>query len=299
MESKSKYQFRQRMYNDSIFITYANFPIQRFPEAFTLVMKEWEKDAFWDNCPEYVREVIPVLLSDIEKVKKAFGIQLTDELKKILEKRIWGNLLGMITTSFDTSMSLPQEVLLDLYGHEILKCQEPFVRGFLGCGWGKIRKKLFPTRNLKCFQCDYKYFSYVLESIIGGVELSNIPGMDLLIESYGRQSQFWRIEKNTSPPKEKIRSIEITSFGGGYWSFPKCLSGAITQSLVEFLIYKDRRRLKKCPICRNYFIAEKDIKRKFCPLPKNCEWVATKNRQRELMRKKRDKRGSGFDVRYI
>jgi predicted RNA-binding Zn ribbon-like protein len=58
----------------------------------------------------------------------------------------------------------------------------------------------------------------------------------------------------------------------------------ITYSLIEFLLNYDRRKLKRCPYCNNFFIA-KSINRKTRCYSKDCE----KAYQRDKKRKQREK----------
>jgi hypothetical protein len=58
------------------------------------------------------------------------------------------------------------------------------------------------------------------------------------------------------------------------------------------------KRIKKCPICKKYFLA-KDLKRKYCYPPKDCEKIRKTEYNRGFMKRKRNKKGPDFDPKYI
>ena len=67
-------------------------------------------------------------------------------------------------------------------------------------------------------------------------------------------------------------------------AFNEYLNSIVTYSLNEFIILNDRRKLKRCPYCNNFFIA-KSINRKTRCYEPDCE----KAYQRDKKRKQREK----------
>jgi len=103
-------------------------------------------------------------------------------------------------------------------------------------------------------------------------------------------------QDNNSQFKETIELNSHNLSYGGMMSFPKIFYGTVTQSLISFLIYNDRRRLKRCPVCEKFFIA-KNANRDICST--KCQIFNTRDYFKRYMRKKRDKGGPDFDPKYI
>lgn len=68
--------------------------------------------------------------------------------------------------------------------------------------------------------------------------------------------------------------------------------------LVKGLNNVEPGRIKKCPICKDFFLAD-HIKREVCYPPKNCEKIRAKEYHKEDMRKRRDTGSDKFDSKYI
>jgi len=173
------------------------------------------------------------------------------------------------------------------------------------CVWRVSRKTIFgdQTEDLPCYVCDHRFFRFLLDELCKGKDFSEIEGLDSLTFNIPVESRSLYLSevdgKTTKLCWETEYGLDPFFANEGQWNFPGIFLGAVTDSLIYFLAEKDRRRLKKCPICGDFFIAERDLKKKYCYPPKNCEQIAKRQTQRELMRKKRDKNGDDFDPRYL
>jgi hypothetical protein len=173
------------------------------------------------------------------------------------------------------------------------------------CVWRLTRKTIFggETENLPCYVCDHRFFRFLLDELCKEKDFSEIEGLDCLafnIPTESRSLNFSEIDgKTTKLCWETEYGLNPLFANQPPWNFPGIFLGAVTDSLIYFLAEKDRRRLKKCPICGDFFIAERDLKKKYCYPPKNCEQIAKREMQREFMRKKRDMNSPEFDQRYL
>lgn len=149
---------------------------------------------------------------------------------------------------------------------------------------------------------DRKEFISILDQIIEGKSIDKISGLECLIKEMPKTiRQFAVVRDKRSHNKKLIRRIEIEEedkINGSH--IPNFFNGAVTKSLIYFLVTNDRRRIKKCKICQEYFSAQ-NTQREVCYRPKDCEKILRRNNQRELMRKKRNKNGNEkeFDPKYL
>jgi ferredoxin len=144
----------------------------------------------------------------------------------------------------------------------------------------------------KCYECEQKYLIYILENIIKDKEYSEIIGFS----NFLNQAQYiiktgLTIEKSLNPPfKEKLNKQLIWQPLIISLSIGHFLGGIISYSLGEFLLNNDRKKLKRCNRCDQFFPAKKaDARIKFCSScsPKS---KMSKERRREYQRKWRQKK---------
>jgi len=144
-----------------------------------------------------------------------------------------------------------------------------------------------PNRK-KCYVCRQLFFKYLLEGIVEGKEYSEIAGGNLIILLNQSQHHFAPIvtinETSSKPPfKEELEIEAMFRSSLNESDFLFTLGGIIGKSLLEFLIQTDRRKLKRCPYCNNFFIA-KSINRKTSCYESDCE----RSYQRDKKRKQRE-----------
>lgn len=132
----------------------------------------------------------------------------------------------------------------------------------------------------------------ILESIVtneGKLEVSD--DLEFFIDWQERYVKKYQVDNG--------RLVEKTEMlDGDHWKIllsPGWLS-PVCWTLIEFLCSGTLHRLKKCPICENFFIAEHKS-RKFCS--KDCGKINKNGWQQNYMKKKRDKNGEDFDPKYI
>jgi len=155
----------------------------------------------------------------------------------------------------------------------------------------------------KCYECYQFFFWDILLQITDGKEYTDMP------DFYFEEMAFWSSEISAvkiepiiceaRPNEEGTFQNLLKKYIHHLVSFDSFIKGPIGNtahpfndfvlalvffSLTEFLVHNDRRKIKKCDYCENFFIA-KDIKRTTrCYSPK-CE----REYQKEKKRKQREK----------
>jgi hypothetical protein len=138
------------------------------------------------------------------------------------------------------------------------------------------------SHKWKCYECLQIGFTSLLSAIVQGYEYTKIRGFDeflvLASETSIRRTEY--VIQNSvqgnfkkgllgtdllslSFSEFKHRDIPSTNTFDPFGLFVRCLA---SYSLAEFLRYNDRRRLKQCPFCHEFFVAE-DIRRQRCKSP--------------------------------
>jgi hypothetical protein len=136
-------------------------------------------------------------------------------------------------------------------------------------------KKFIEPKRLNCYECGREYFVNMLCQIVTSVEYSNIKGLDTIIRNcYANIGKTVIITDAPakSPFKEEFKEsidwqlgllfidVSIENFKRKFLDF---FEHIIAFSLSEFLLHNDRRKLKNCPYCHNFFIAN-DIRKQRC-----------------------------------
>ncbi len=181
------------------------------------------------------------------------------------------------------------------------------------CFWRSLRRQkigesLFEGSNrINCLECNQLFFIKMLSEIIEGKKYSEIEGFEnFLAAGRGLIKHRWNITSDSHGKKledtEYLKRGGLLS-GGGYrnhkFTFQDYLNGYVSYSLGEFLQKNDRRKIKNCVICNDFFVAVKDIKREVCYPPKDCEKIRNKQYQKIFMAEKRDPNSPKFDSKYI
>ncbi len=161
--------------------------------------------------------------------------------------------------------------------------------------------------NLNCFECQQVFFIHILNAIVAGKELAQIGGYEEFTGSYPVKKLYSRYKtamkdakfNKTEPEPLWSDATEIHDFmnivsnDGASLEHRIFLStffqSIIALSLLSFLDGKDTKRLKRCPHCKMFFIAN-DAKRKICYSPE-C--------RKAYERIKKQKQRNDNPVRYI
>jgi len=141
--------------------------------------------------------------------------------------------------------------------------------------------------NLNCYECLQLQFVNKLDRLVKGHEYTQILGMVALLENAHKSFRKRIIicdTKGDAPFKKELKAILNFDFGdwdGGILKFESepaldygdrlfhpffgLIYPIFEFNLAEFLLYDDRRKLKKCQECESFFISTKiDDRIKFC-----------------------------------
>jgi len=138
----------------------------------------------------------------------------------------------------------------------LLECYEYGCSGFI------------ERTQLKCYECDYLGFIQMIDRIIDGDEYHSTTEFHDYLDARNRSAISVVGEINDSTLKQ-YTSFSTKSFFHEkksvylLYAFSNFLKIFVGYSLIEFLLNTDRRKLKKCPHCGIYFIAN-DIRRQRC-----------------------------------
>ena len=282
---------------ENIFLTYANHPLKEDPEIFHKLYELFRKskgnsdERFDESFDEDIRYIVDffvkfVKCDGLEAAKKV----AVDEMKRIREevpKLPWGNWeIGMnefLRIGFEA-----------VYNYR--KGRRDSLRWRCECRNYDDIVFLFSDKELeelgerKCYECDQLYFRKVLSRIVAHGEYLDSSQIDISEESIeGPLSAFMLrdffrtsrryINKNIDivvlPPGSPFKTElqEVCTIDPAAWNasrvFPDrsfyelFVHQIVGNSLVEFLLPNDRRKLKKCPYCEKFFIAT-DIRRERC-----------------------------------
>jgi hypothetical protein len=143
----------------------------------------------------------------------------------------------------------------------------------------------FSSQNQpKCFQCDHLYFKHILLKIAEDREYSQIIGFKHFInqpEIVFNTSVEVIDDPAGSPFKKRlIRSPSWRDPIKMNLNLGNFIRGLISYSLREFLLNRDRRKIKVCPYCNMFFEAD-DIRRKTRCYSKRCEKVYQRFKKRK------------------
>jgi len=245
----------EHIYRKGIFLTYVNIPLEKYPQGFSKVLEKMVKIKYWKKLEPELKDAV----ADVLKKDKA---GYSDKIKGKLLREHLGESYREILRIRPLAVYLPDEV----YGAQLSRCKEDPETFPFKCYWGSDRRKIFETKGLKCYECDYLHFRHILTRISEGRKYSEIAGLEKLVHYFSREESYFTIQQSPEAPfREIIARSSGKSQYGMPMSFPRCLKGAVTQSLVSFLIYEDGRKLKRCEHCGKFYVQGKlDPRQKYC-----------------------------------
>ena len=134
----------------------------------------------------------------------------------------------------------------------------------------------FMNEPRKCFECDQLAFVAMLDQLIEGREIDMLPEFRFYLRARNRAVVSvvnFDISKDDTFKSSLIKYDSFDTVSHFYrgrndfdyvqYAFSQFLMIFVGYSLTEFLLNNNRRKLKKCPYCDEYFIAN-DLRRKKC-----------------------------------
>jgi len=173
--------------------------------------------------------------------------------------------------------------------------------------WGLLGRSgmLEGPKRLRCHECDQLYFVYILLEIIRGKEYWNIELFTYMLDLCNqtiiirREIGLTEAEKDCSFVTRELiefplrfdRNIDKINTYYDLNPFRLALLCSAIKSLVDFLLNNDRRKLKYCDECENFFISKTIRISRFCSDKCRRAWHNRKRiesgEHREYKRKKR------------
>lgn len=261
-----------------IFIKYANVPLKEDPRYLNQIASLVYS---YFSTPDEIKTTVALSIEFLEKFSAYRNPQEAEEYLKNLRLNSSSSAL-ILESTFS-------------YAHGYL---EDYCNGMCPSNGGIEKWKALgairlegPDR-LRCFECDQEYVIYVLSGIVKGKEYSDIIGFSNFIaqaKNFVKTCTVIEQKVKSSPFKEGLRTIPMWESSTALLSLQLFLNGAISYLLGEFLINNDRRKLKKCPFCLEFFIAD-DIRRQRCKKDE-C--------RKEYERQKKRKQRAENPVKYV
>lgn len=151
------------------------------------------------------------------------------------------------------------------------------------------------SHKWKCYECSQLSFISLLSAIVRGHEYTRIPDFSELLmlasEMSTRRTEY-RLHGSVqggfkkgilgtdflsmSFREFKHRDIPLTNTFDPFGLFVRCL---VAYSLTEWLTSNDRRKLRLCPYCGNFFIAE-DLRQQRCK-KEECRRAYERNKKKK------------------
>jgi len=130
-----------------------------------------------------------------------------------------------------------------------------------------------------CLECDHLQFVSILDDLQEG-NFRYLPDIVANYQRHALEEAGFTGDKNCP-----IGKVTYTfGYGNNKAAFPRYLDGLPCNLLVDYLAADkgNAKRLKKCPICKNFFYAV-DVKREICyePICRKKYEADKKRRQRE------------------
>ena len=144
------------------------------------------------------------------------------------------------------------------------------------CHLRPYRQKLFGedhflgTKRLKCYECEQLAFVNILAELIEGKEFSDIFGFDQYLKPV---HSFLEIVPSNSQKLPFREALQETTFWGAEifflpgkprFAFNEFLKAFVSRSLSEFLLKNDRRKIKRCKECNEFYISKSIRESLFC-----------------------------------
>ena len=267
---------------EEAFLIYANCSLKQEPEKLYKIFDEFQYAHIEFEVPVYDR--ILAVFGHFVFLVKCNKLQADNKFHEYLNS--------------DDSMSLGCFAIAygAIYGYANNYCEDHCFdrrtkRAILG------DNRFVGDDRLKCYECDNLIFQKLLDKIVEGKDLHNISGlmhiMSNVYDNFSKGVEFVRdpvevegkfkatvIFNKENFLLDNIRKSNLSS--KAFHSF--LFKGMVCYSLAEFLLHNDRRKLKKCKSCGDFFIATKLDER-----IKKCRECSSKNsmspeRRREYQR---------------
>ena len=241
---------------EDIFLTYANHPLRNNPEKVYEMFKEFkslniEMDSVTDSL---IRDVNKHFVTFV----KCNDLKTAQEIQKKTKFMDRWN-----TRAFQMAFE-------GVYGYRGGYCEKECPWSFETKRKAMLGEKHFvgPER-LYCYECDQLFFRDMLTGIVEGKEYSTIAGGELkalMVNAYFAITK--RIVPFGQSLKEVLvfypkRSLYNETSDRGRFAF-LYLHEIVAFSLTEFLVNSDRRKLKFCEECNNFYISQTIRPSRFC-----------------------------------
>jgi len=272
------------------FIGYANANLIVNPEIFFHIFKEFvitfkidKKHVVWHNVRRICQHFENFMrCSGIEKARAVH-----EEKLKVISRTT-----GVATKLREWEVNVAFSAV---FGYESRKCPSD------KCKIKYISDGLSDEVQLNCCECDQHVFQTYLDRIISGKNFDEIDGDGPSFYGYLKDavnSMYWDLKtislSKSNPLNQSLRKVPLflpfivhddqrllidkidTTFSDLFFT------QIIGYNLADFMINNNRRRLKKCPYCDNYFIAN-NVRRIRC-FTQECQrkhYRIKKRRQRE------------------
>lgn len=252
--------------SEYFFLTYANISLIKSPHNYYRIV---EKFNFWnEKARSHFTQMIDALIITINHGHMAYAGEQLEKAAMVegASIRAHPNIINYVY-GYEDGCGYESCTHLDYYRYKVLG--EDILSG---------------NARLKCFECDQQYFIYILKQIVSGTEFSKIIGFPDLISNctFSEKSLIQKCKDESSPFKEKFKKVRFQhAFCDANYEFRFFYYSAVL-SLIEFMTNNDRRSLKLCPYCENFFIAG-DKRQQRCK-NKDCKRAyerEKKQRQRE------------------
>jgi len=277
---------------DYLFTQYANYSLRDNPDILYQLFQKIYQVALKDTPREekiFIEKKINQMLAYVVEFS---GYTSSEEIA-YPNPGEWHNY-----TDYDWDVHLRKVAEKTIFYYEDDGCEEVCSKRILRIrvlGEGKLTGK----GRVNCYECWRLYFANILSSLVSGFEYSKIEGFPEILNAYSNGGKGILISNapQSSIFKEGLResldcdwnvlfllSLTASECEHAFLSFLWTIVG---HSLIEFLLHDDRRKLKRCEWCGNFFIASKIDKRfKYCPVcsPKS---KLSKERKTELQRIRR------------
>jgi hypothetical protein len=271
---------------DRLFLAYANYSLRVDPKNFFKIYDAVDRyHPFLANLKN-LRLVIEVIVASASFGRPDYKVP-DDDVLRIAQEAVYGYRDGF--------------------------CEKTCpMRELRQANWG--REPFEGPDRWKCIECDQRDFIRMITELIEGKDYDQVDnllillaaGRQFLYDFEGRTRVFPIPEPSTKKPMEFKRPksqdplliVEDDWFGPYKLAFRNYWNGLIGYSLSEFLYEDDdnRKRLKLCPYCNEFFKAD-SVDKEIC-YSQSCEKARQREQKRPYMKKKRDPDSPEFDLRY-
>lgn len=278
---------------ENVFLSYANQPLKKDVRSLRNIIAE-------------IRNNIPLDLNEIDKVL-SFIINLspiedpilfTSEIALIGSTNVYDNRFEWPLSQAVEAIAGDRETIYRMREHWMKRDRKMYrmeVDRFK-CGAALIENnsgKCIKSLQQKCYVCHQDKFISLLREIVAGLEYTEIDDFErmtiwaadisgvktmAIIEVGSKEHFAYRLKRKESMVlcyDEYVRG----PLGNSYHPFNEFLFSIAVFSLMEFLLSNDRRKIKLCPYCQEFFIA-RDLKRKRSCYSKSCLQKAERDKKR-------------------